>query len=526
MADNIIRNKYTVIALISLLLVIVFHFITLTISPLVWGDEVIYNNVTIDFLNSGNFFCPIDPSVYNYEELLYYGPIYYILNALVMKIAGIGIFQQRFLGVLFGMFIFLFFALYSRTEIKGKLWFLILLAFLFDPFFNAGINRGRLDNIANFFYFTSIWLVIPDNSGRTKDRFLNIFFSGIFCALAILTTSRFVLFTPVFLIIFIFQLVKSTDKRKVFFSWVAWTAAVVSIFSVWVFLKFGSYNNFIEYYLRLMNDYADFMGTNFTVPTEVIPMLLLTILVSLFAIIQSKILFRDYGYLVLLAIVATFYIAVGDVGPYSVLVIPYLYLVMGKALSAMSELKTKTFTVSRFLLLGLIVLNISIFLFKGSVLYLDREARNYQPVEEFIKENIPSGAKVTGSDVYYYAALKNHNPFTLYNSFDPDFTRLEKDRRERFNYDYLVVAESMSEYDNYLFKLLEEKDHLEKTAEYKSRHLDLLEWLRVNNIFKGLGTFGNYNFSSTGYDGIIYKRIRSDDSAKIEIQHINLPANQ
>ncbi len=516
--NNTMNKRYIIILIVLFILVSVFHFVTLTISPIVWGDEIFMNSVALDFVKNKTFFLSEDPAFSRGMEVLAYGPIFFVLDALIINEFGNGIFQARFLQLFFGLMLIASIAifLYKRIEDK-KIWLLLVMAFLFDPFFNAGLNRGRMDNVASFFYFISFILAIPEKQ-YSKESWSSYLFSGVFFLATILTTARFNLLGLPFLAIAIYQFLISKNKVKTFLHWSLWGFIIVSLYISWIFIKFKSIDNYIDHYLEVLKRVPGFLGFHFFVPVESILLVVVAVLSLIFSSINKSYDFKSQTNIFILSVITVFYLFIGDTGPYSIIIIPYIYLLIGIIANSKKWKERRNLPVYGILLL--IVFNISIFSLKGATLLFEYPSRNYKKVESFIKKNIPENSCVVADEIYYYAVLSSGSEFLNLCSFNRNTAEVEKVYREKYKYDYLIVSERIKKVRGYDIPFYTDKSEFIKVGELKMPHSGLIEWLSTANIFKSLGTFGNYSFSSTGYDGVIYKRVKpQQDSSKTLLQN-------
>src|SRR5205085_7784542 len=106
------------------------------------------------------------------------------------------------------------------------------------------------------------------------------------------------------------------------------------------------------------------------------------------------------------------YILIGGVGLYSIFVIPFFYLLIFELATQINVIKGYSKQILNILVMALLIFNISIAMLKGSVLLtIDYEPRKYEPINNFIKENIPAGSKVAGDELYYYAVVNRNSSF-------------------------------------------------------------------------------------------------------------------
>ena len=155
--------------------------------------------------------------------------------------------------------------------------------------------------------------------------------------------------------------------------------------------------------------------------------------------------------------------------------------------------------------LGLIGFNAVFFVLKNAQALAGREQRNPELANEFIKKHIPSGSKVVGEPMFYYAVLLAGSDYQYYNYYNEQDER-ERLHREVYDYDYLIVTKYHAERDYkkvipYYFS----KSDLRPIATLESKEPKWSAWI------SGLG-FGSFkllsNVEKHGYSCTIYKRVK------------------
>ena len=254
----------------SLLIVfIIYHLVTLSISPLVWFDESWFNGITLDLIKNGTFFQPYTSLFQNGSQHLYYGPVFFILNGLVLHLFGNDPFQGRLLGLLAGFGILTIITHHYKFELKKYhcLFVIILAAFFLDPFFNASLHKGRNDTLALVLYILSFFTLLKPKKNEKILFWYAI--SGLLFSLSLLTTMRMMVFFIPFLIYFLFIFLKSIKRRKdIFYGVLSWGLVVFIIYSLWIYYAFGSYFSYYSYFLFLKTISPVHLGGFLFVPTE------------------------------------------------------------------------------------------------------------------------------------------------------------------------------------------------------------------------------------------------------------------
>jgi hypothetical protein len=486
-------------------LYILYHLFTLSISPIVWTDEVAFNSMTLDWLNNGTYRIIADMQFAHGSNVLAYGPVWFFFNGIIINLFENSPFWGRFLGLISGLLIILVFAKWFKITQKNTLTIstILLISFSLDPFFNANLHRGRNDSLAILCFYLSNFLLLKsyiyDESNNIRVNLKFLFVSSLLFSVSILTTARVLMLAPSTFFVFIFILFQSRFSIKYILSGLSWALIVTVIYLSWIYYGFGGIKAYFEYYRNVNSRNSSFLGGNLLLPIEVRPILFCFIMSLGFVITNLKKNKINSTMIFCLGVILSFYFLVGDTGPYSVYVIPAYYLWF------FTLIKNEFYFTNKYLrygsLLGLLTFNLFVFGLKTTVLSADYSSRNISIANQFIKKNIPKNAKVCGDEVYYYSVLKNNDKFHLLISYqnDSEFDSVELFSRKQFDFDYLIVSS----------RILERCPNLIKKYQSNSS-LIVLDTLRVphNKLSKIIAPISGYNLSSTGYDGIIYKRIK------------------
>lgn len=406
------------------LLAIAFHFATLHLYPFPWFDEAFFASITHSFIQEGTFIPDVVRVVKGNNESLAYGPVYFWLTSLWIKITSFSAYNFRMVSLLFGIFTTLI--LWRIT--KSKLALLLII----DPFFSIGLHHARMETTAIFFVLLSI--VCFQNK---KMEMGAIWFS-----VAFLTTPRIFFFLPAILV---YLLMEKNDFKKIVFS----LFIFLSIYVVWVFAKHGSIQNWFNYYLKVIggNNTAatGFIGANFYIPKHEFLLIGITTL-SIFLNFFFK---KRLSSLSIFGIVAifSFYFLITDWGYYSVLILPIYYLILLGNLSDI-EIRWKVILCTLLLTFNGVYLCYKI----SNILHT-----NYEEIsasEKHVLSIIPTGSKVVGSARFYYL-MKNHLcDYQLHDKYANAATCVEKLTTD-FGYDYLIVEPKNA----YLPYFLEKNKH-------------------------------------------------------------------
>ena len=74
-----------------LIIYLVYHLLTLNVSPLPWYDEVVFNSIAHSFAHDGTFFCKVGPLAMEGKQIVVYGPVFFVSSGILESIFGMGI---------------------------------------------------------------------------------------------------------------------------------------------------------------------------------------------------------------------------------------------------------------------------------------------------------------------------------------------------------------------------------------------------------------------------------------------------
>ena len=442
------KKRFNLLFVIVGVLYVIFHLLTLDISPLPWFDETFMLNIAKNKIDTGAYLFTIAPP---YEsgnnEALIYGPLYFIISTTVLKIFGVGIFQYRIVGVFFAFLVLLI----SYFTARKNSFFLIFLLAL-DPLFLAASHSGRMDTMALTLGLASLYLFFESEK---KNNYWLLIGAGLLSGLTLLTTPR--AFVTLFGIGFLLLLnvLRYRTKESILKS-IVWGIPVVVLYGIWVIYAFGSVNGLLDYYASF--DSAGFVQFfNVRISTIQKPLILVLSVTLIWSIwLKGKAFFNDRN-IVYLSSLFIFYLLIFDTGIYSILILPFIYLLI------VDNFPSFKFD-NRFVFKALLAFNVLFFLIKGTVIFLERGQRNHEKISDFIGLNIPEGANIVGDEMYYYAAIENNSAFQYYHLYKSINGRYAY-QRDVFKYEYVILS---NRFKGTVIEKLYVEDKCEIIATFKS----------------------------------------------------------
>lgn len=180
----------------ALLLGVVANLATVATFPS-WFDEAFFANITFNLLNARGFAADLSPG-FAASQVLWYGPVFFWIEALIADGVGLSAFGFRVPALLAGYAIAALLAIFMRRRGAGS-WRATLVAACIaaDVSVNRGMVSGRMDLLALFFVASAMVLATVDRSERAIWRALGVGAAiGGACALAYLTTPRALFLMP------------------------------------------------------------------------------------------------------------------------------------------------------------------------------------------------------------------------------------------------------------------------------------------------------------------------------------------
>lgn len=386
--------KYNFI-IAAAIVVVLLHFITLSIYPLPWFDEVFMASVAQNYLEEGTMIPDVVQLTRGSHESISYGPVYFLFTGLAIHLGDIGPGVFRLVGLLAGVgsVILLGFIVYDFTK-NRLLSYVLPLLLLLDPFFSLSMHQGRMETLVVFLVLAAF---------RVYQLKLHAGYTSVLLALTYLTTPRsFVLLIPL-LLFFILDL---TDKKKKM-QLIALCLPGFLLVMLWIINKFDTPWHYIDHMISLSKGNKTavhgYLGFNTYIPAQQY-MLLFTVVICMATAIfrQKKSFFKKRHWFILGGIVL-FYAVIYDWGPYSVLILPLLYLL--------------TAEVSRYwIIIPLCLFNLTYTGAKFTQIFIEQEHRKGSSVAH-VMDQIVANSNVAGDARFYYKAIQNGHRYHLHDQY-------------------------------------------------------------------------------------------------------------
>ncbi len=493
------RTRF-LIGFLLLVGLIALHFATVRRWPIPWFDEVYFASVAESFAADQSFVPQIASVAREGEEALSSGPLYFVLTAGSIKLFGLGPASVRIIGLLFGIMSLVIFGrilLYLRVDPGLTLLGVLLLAS--DPFYSNGWHSGRPDTPAIFFFLLSLFYLM---SGIRREFAIphlgRVALGSLFAGIAVLFTLRIgVLYLPAALI-FLFLIGSREVSRK--FAVIFWALVpFAALYIGWIFWGFSGFKEWWAYYQSISggNETAvhGFLGGRGYIPRQEWPLLATGVFLFLGAIKRQGILYLHTLVLIAALGIAVFYLLVLDWGPYSVLILPFVYLLILRSLAVTGWTwrRSGAYAVSLLLLFNFA------FLAAKSLQVISDKGRNVRHINQFCTTYLPEGSRVVADDHAYYGIRQAGSEMQLLLRYNTQEER-ERLQREVWDYDYLLVSPTTWAADSAMVERYFDHSKLVWVADLRMTPSSHSRWI---SDLTGLGA-GERNL----YASRLYRRVK------------------
>jgi hypothetical protein len=397
-------------------------------------DETFFASITQSLLEKGTFSASIAPYVPDSKSLYLYGPAYFTLTAMSIKLFGFGMVQFRIVCLIFGLMLLpLLYKIFQWHFKDNSLAFYCTFLFMFDPVFNSSLHEGRMDTMAMFFVFAALysWMCFFDLCNG-RGHYHRLVLSGTLLAIAILTSPR-VLFIALTFLCPLFFFYSKKASIKIYLSNMLFMA-IFPVFSMmaWVLYAHGSFYSFLIYVTKYhAASHAFSPGFKQWIFPLNIPLICLTLFLLGLNLIKKTGKIQLFAYISLLSILI-FHVFIKG-GFYIIFVLPFYYLLFVEGVKKIF----KNRLLNHFFIGGILIFNIVIFGARTYACFNDQP--NYKVVATIFKNSIPKGSKIIGDEKFYYEAVKAGNDFESINiSWQTTTGKRELYQRSTFEYDYVV----------------------------------------------------------------------------------------
>lgn len=283
-----------------------------------WYDEVFFADITQSLIvNNSLTLNMVIPPV----EATIYGPVYFYAQKTIASLLAFGMWQFRILNLASGIALIIIFLIIAKRLSLSKIHICILIALIaFDPRFNFNMTSGRMDLFA-LSLFMGGWLIFLNSERRT---YFLIIVSGIISSLSFLTTPRIGFYFLVYIPMFIIEYNESKERNKTFIKYLIFGFSVSIPILIWIFHSFGNLTNYFDFIFHNPAIAGHYGSSIFPVKYQ-IPIIILWVFSGVY-VFKSKVNLRNPVLIALFIFPVFHLIFIKEVGPYSAMMMPFIYL--------------------------------------------------------------------------------------------------------------------------------------------------------------------------------------------------------
>lgn len=448
----------------------------------IWIDETYFAEITYQFLNGNGFYSQAAFVAEQGAPIYLYGPLYFLLTAIPVKLGGLDPFWFRLVNYLAYCGVVLVMMRYFSKRNLPKWTYLLPIILLLDPSAFENAVSGRMEAVclllallAYFRYF----------SVKPSEAYTKYIYIGVFLALSFLTTPRaLILFIPLGVLV-----LKDLIVKRNYASFSVLALAFLTPIFIWIYSNVGSLQDYINVYIGGKNFHSGdktyleaylMGGFNLNAYKIVLyGLLIVSFLIPKRLTNEQKQLNYSFSFIAFL-----FLFLVKDVGSYFAYISPLVAFII------FLNFQNSKFRFSHLALLGLAGFNILIFGLKLSYNYIN-ENKVYDHIDTMVDNHIPADTRVVTDYEFYYPLREK--PLDLY------YLQFGKDPKTRVQYyldvvhpEYVLTTRSESKMG--MFKTKYDVDII---AEYPT--VDIHPW--ITSFYYKLGNFFRLDYKNL----VIYK---------------------
>ena len=504
-----------------------------------YGDEVFFADIVHNFFVEKRIVGTANALLnlhweQTQQESLGYGNMYFLLSSYFCAIfGGFTMENYRMAGVFTAILsvVLSYFCVSFQKFLKPAYLYFFVACYLFDFAFVQGIMQFRMDQMALCFVLLATICCLCNNRQKIVAPPLfytsfyplfYAFFSGIFAALALLTTPRVAILLVGIGLVYVRRTWQNKAKTIDF---VLFLVGVILVYGTWIWVKFGGIGNFIDYYLHqklvlvymkqesnwirtlvLLN--TDFSINIFQYPSFLAVIIAIAVQIKTFKkkFIDDELMFMSLCNLIL------YYLLIHK-QVYSFYILPFTLLIILKTLQNIETMKNRKY-IFYSLLSYTICIFCSIFVYRAIKLQIFAGDKNYTELYKQIRNKIPKNSNVIGSEIFYYAITCNQSNFQYLGIVIPpikDQSIIDLPRtiqkmidihKTSFKPQYLIIETENTQRN---------RDKMLQEAYFKAFHLVPYHQISISTESTGFAKFAKSMYKRFGlatppnYNAMIYK---------------------
>lgn len=370
-----------------------------------WFDEIYYADGAWTFLTQGKFSIPVYYPQGTGGAL--HAPLFFVIQAGVLKLFGMGIWQIRLLPLLSGLAVFLIFArLVFKTTRSDKYTFLFMLLFISDRAINFDLHSGRMDMLAVLFVLLSILLF--ERMLKWKGMALPIVgavLAGLLLSAGFLIALRIAVATvPCVLLLFLYR---SERQSLYYYMLIIYGITAALPVMAWLWFAYGgvagasNVDGFSSHFGLL----SSLVGNVFRRVYEIPKMLLFYGTIIYLFCMHRDVIRRNFFFSMFTLITLGFVLFVIERGPYRAMFFPFVYFSILVSIHLIKHPPVKKLAIVA--LTGVLGINVLLSMPRLVYLVVNWPAIQQDKVAEQIYKEIPQGSRVITDFRFYYILMKN-----------------------------------------------------------------------------------------------------------------------
>lgn len=466
--------------IIFFLLAIIGLFLLSTFKT-IWIDETYFAEITYQLLKGNGFYNQASFVAEEGTPIYIYGPMYFILTSIVVKLSALDPFWFRLTNYLAYCGVVLVMMNYFTKRKLNKWLYLLPILLLLDPSAFENAVSGRMEAVCLLFALLAYFKYFSESSNQT----LKYAATGLFLSLSYLTTPRSViLFIPLGILI-----LKDLITKRNYSSFATLAILFLTPIFIWIYSSAGSIEDYINIYVSGKKFHsgdktaaqAYLMGGFHLNAFKIVlyGLLIVSYFIPKTLTQEQKQLNYSFSFIAFL-----FLFLVKDVGSYFAYISPLIAFII------FLNFQNSKFKLSHLALIGLAGFNILIFGLKIGYNIINQN-KTYQPIEELVEQHIPEGTRViTDYEFYYPLRKKNLDLYYLQFGRDPQ-TRIQ------YYLDHVDPEYVLTTTSEVKMKMFKPRYNYEIIGEYPT--VSPHPW--VSSFFIKLGNFFRLDYSNL----VIYK---------------------
>ena len=403
-----------------LLLALILNLQTIHSFPS-WFDEAVFANISINLSYGNGLTLDLIPGYIN-GQVLIYGPIYFYLQAILIKFFYLQEFIFRLPNFIAAyVSIILISRVLYRNGLGGYYSCVFFLASILDVSINRNLVGGRMDMLAVMFVSLSLCIISFQPIKKRGYENLEWFLIGLLCSAAYLTTPRALFLLPVVLVVSLnrlsFNALKSVRRGK-------WLGLILCLFAfilpigIWV-----DYVGGIQAYTSLFSKAStkeEFIAPSFfrsSYDNIAIGLMMILVLFNYKLVLKNELLIG------LFITYLTFSLFVREVGPYAAMIMPFVLAIIILLISKSSWGKLLKWSMLTLIIFpGLILLGL-----RTADIYLNANCRDASKFIDVLNQSVGLGNNIVAPFKYYFLLeAKDRNLVTLEYSKDDKESLVQK----------------------------------------------------------------------------------------------------